>query len=203
MLIYQAYQDTQAKENKMKKIALALALLPSLSQAWTVAQIQANMQFPSATGKASCFAPHPTKAGSSFTTNAQQGTTAGTDNLRVGFGATTNVTQLPGGGSKATGNAAITTFKAINLYFTEAGQNHVVTIPANTYWGTATSSYRTTLNEAVAFVPSTGLPYSLRMTAYPIHHVSTLSGTIIYKGIDLKITLTLASGQVNNYWFGC
>ncbi len=185
----------------MKKLLLALALIPSLSQAWSVAQIQSNMQFPSATGKASCFAPHPTQASSAFTTNAQKGTTAGTDNLRVGFSPTTNVTPLSPGVYKATGNAAITTFKAINLYFTVGTQNNVVTIPANTYWGTATSSYRTTDNEAVAFVPSTGLPYSLRMTAYPKHFLKY--GIAYYYGLDLKITLTLPSGQINNYWLGC
>jgi hypothetical protein len=185
----------------MKKMAFVLLLTPGLASAWSVAQIQSNMQFPSATGKASCYAPHTGQTSYPFTTNAQQGTAAGTDNLRVGFSSTTNVTPLSPGVYKATGNAAITTFKAINIYYSYGGQNLVLPIPALTYWGNVTSSYRTTANDAVAFVPSTNLPSNTRLTAYPRHFIKY--DVPYYMGIDLKVTITLPNGQAANFWLRC
>lgn len=197
----------------MKKYLFLALLIPSLSQAWTLAQIQQNLQVPGVGLKLSCVYNHPFptpgRVSYPFTSNAQYQTTAGTNNAKYGFAATTNVTGPVTGVYTAYTTADATFFKNINIYYTDSnGVAKTAVIPGSSvgtvYAGTPTSSWRKTDNQSVVFDPSTGLANNLKITGYPFYYTDpgNPNNTFFY-GADLKVTVTLANGNPANFWFTC
>lgn len=190
----------------MKKLLFLLLLFPLPSFAlWNDSELMSNWQLPTVTGYMSCYKKVDGKygLGNAYTTNANFSTAAGTSNVKVGFSPTTNIYTNADGYRESKGNAAITFTKAINIYYTYAGQNKTATIPANTYWGNPTSSWRTAKGDAVAWIPSTGLANSLRLTSYSYVIPRTHGLPYGYQGGYLKVTVTLPNGSPANFYLDC